>query len=741
MLLYKTMLSDILVFQENRPRRTLFLFIVQNYQVIVGFCITLILLLSVLRHASLWIASWIFIYLLYRLILVRFFLLSTKLGYRLHTVHIARSLILLIGVTVFIGYIYLFTDFLNKNNTTDTLWLLYAMALFIVCQYGTTTFLLAIIFGFCPTSLLFLQYAKYGELNFVILSDWAVKILWLSLLAFIVHVLTRYISNIFADLRLISDVQHKILEAGADIQEDKLLDIVVRKIADNFCYPHVNIFEKQPDLSLKCVASSSAVKLVENEFVLEAGKGIIGSVVQKGESHVTNNVENDSYYVSHSTFSDTKAELAVPIRIGNEIKGVLDIQDKRKNIFIDQDKELMEILADYVGKAWNNIQLMREKEQIDKTIHSVATRFLSEYKPSSTSFEIAQAAYEELKADVVVLYERNVASGELNVNAYVGTLRFPKYFKSTVDNTYHLVNRILSSSDDYYFHESVAFEGPQNRVFELSDKQIARGYPPFAEREGVVSRAILRLKVAGIDMGVIFLNYRKPHSFQENERRRLRAFSYFAALAIRKAQIQQQRIESERQELASLLHDKPKNQACIIADLVSKVLTDSQLEDKHQKLLRIAYEAVEDLKDNLRYLETTWKNLPTNDLRREIEKAVDIVRTAYDINLDVKYEGYSPMLPSTVVTEFLLILNEAFLNVYEHANATRVQLRVTSTEEKIDIVIEDDGRGFDIREGSGSGIMNMEMRAKRIRGKLKIETAPGSGTRIMITIPGLYEVE
>lgn len=83
----------------------------------------------------------------------------------------------------------------------------------------------------------------------------------------------------------------------------------------------------------------------------------------------------------------------------------------------------------------------------------------------------------------------------------------------------------------------------------------------------------------------------------------------------------------------------------------------------------------------------------------------------------------------------LLFVKEALHNVLRHAAASRVVLRIQSNTSSWCIQIEDDGRGFCLDNPGGSQLDKLYARARRLHGELVIETQPGAGTRLTLSIP------
>ena len=97
-------------------------------------------------------------------------------------------------------------------------------------------------------------------------------------------------------------------------------------------------------------------------------------------------------------------------------------------------------------------------------------------------------------------------------------------------------------------------------------------------------------------------------------------------------------------------------------------------------------------------------------------------------------------LPLDVELVLYRIVQEALSNVAKHANASRVEARLTRRGRSLRLVIEDDGCGFDVEaakssRGSGLGLFGMEERLALIGGSVLVESAVGRGTRISAEAP------
>ncbi|MBV9455404.1 MAG: ATP-binding protein [Rubrobacter sp.] len=98
--------------------------------------------------------------------------------------------------------------------------------------------------------------------------------------------------------------------------------------------------------------------------------------------------------------------------------------------------------------------------------------------------------------------------------------------------------------------------------------------------------------------------------------------------------------------------------------------------------------------------------------------------------------GDSP-LPSRVEVGLYRICQEAMTNVARHAEAEHVAIQLVATPEQVRLAVEDDGRGFDASEISTGhhGLVGMNERAKMLGGSFDLQSNPGTGTRIQVTVP------
>ncbi len=94
------------------------------------------------------------------------------------------------------------------------------------------------------------------------------------------------------------------------------------------------------------------------------------------------------------------------------------------------------------------------------------------------------------------------------------------------------------------------------------------------------------------------------------------------------------------------------------------------------------------------------------------------------------------LVPQAHTPDIINIVREAISNSLRHGAARRITLRAERSDDSLALAVMDDGAGFDPDAGkAGHGLANMEARAASLGGSVRVTTAPGKGTRVLLTLP------
>ena len=217
------------------------------------------------------------------------------------------------------------------------------------------------------------------------------------------------------------------------------------------------------------------------------------------------------------------------------------------------------------------------------------------------------------------------------------------------------------------------------------------------------------------------------------EQARLRAFGAGALQAA----------EDERLRIARDLHDDTAQRlaALLVRLRVARGMADVEkrerlLDELHGEILGTA-DAVRRIARGLRppSLDEVGLESAVRGLARSIREAHGL-----EVEVDTRSGTEGARLRPDAELALYRIVQEALSNVVRHAQATRVRIRLQWRDERMVIVVEDDGRGFDPDgqsdpRGRGLGLLGMAERARYLGGRLGIESSHGRGTRVTVEVP------
>jgi len=130
-------------------------------------------------------------------------------------------------------------------------------------------------------------------------------------------------------------------------------------------------------------------------------------------------------------------------------------------------------------------------------------------------------------------------------------------------------------------------------------------------------------------------------------------------------------------------------------------------------------------------------------LRAAVEEmATDYARRVEGLSIQVDLGDWNPDLDTVLESELYWLIKESLNNAVKHAQAGRIRLKLERRGRYVMMGVADDGRGFRVpaldREPTGpehSGLHRMWLRAQALGGRLAIESAPGHGTRLELSVP------
>jgi PAS domain S-box-containing protein len=200
--------------------------------------------------------------------------------------------------------------------------------------------------------------------------------------------------------------------------------------------------------------------------------------------------------------------------------------------------------------------------------------------------------------------------------------------------------------------------------------------------------------------------------------------------------------EEERRRIARELHDGIGQTLTALAvglRSVEQALRRETQASRLQRLRQMASDAVREASLIARGLRPSV--LDDAGLEEALRQYVADFRNLYGIAADLHVEDRATgRLPGRVETALYRIVQEAMTNAAKHSAARHVSVLLKNRPPVAEVIVEDDGCGFELAERSGSarkglGLQGMRERAALLEGTLEIESSPGRGTSVYARIP------
>lgn len=260
--------------------------------------------------------------------------------------------------------------------------------------------------------------------------------------------------------------------------------------------------------------------------------------------------------------------------------------------------------------------------------------------------------------------------------------------------------------------------------------------------EGIQSFAHFPIVVDGKVVALFNVAYTRPNALTKDSVRLFTALVNRASLSIANMELFEQTkdlaVMEERNRLARDLHDSAKQKAFAALAQLGTVngmtrTIPTEVSPHLSEAETLIYEVIQELNfliQEIYPIALQEKGLQTT-LREYIfewEHRNDTV-----VNLTIQNDHTLPLETEQAVYR---VIQESLANISRHSRAKRADISLVYDNEILQVVIADDGRGFDMNQkAKGMGFRSMRERIGSIRGTLQVQSAPGQGTRLIIQIP------
>src|SRR4051794_27956681 len=472
---------------------------------------------------------------------------------------------------------------------------------------------------------------------------------------------------------------------------------------------------------------------------LPSGRGVLGVLIEEPQplrlTDVNAHPRSYGFPLAHPPMTTF---LGVPIVIETRAWGNLYLTEKDGGeAFSEDDEEAAIVLAGWAAIAIANARLYREvserRDELERAIRGLET---------TTEISRALGGVTDLDRVLELVVKRSRALLDARA-AEIALVDGDEFVIAAVagEGVEGLRGRRVLISDS--LAASAMQSGRAQRFTELPPDSFAAR--EMGARTAIVTPMLFRNRPVGFL--VVMDRMSGGRAFGEDDERLLQAFAASAAIAVATAQTAGDEAlrrsieasESERSRWARELHDETLQQLAGLRVLLAGARRSGDAE----RAFAAIDEAVELLGDgiaDLRALITELRPAALDELGAQAALETLVARVAQQSGLEIDLETDLGETAERYVDEIesttYRLVQEGLTNVVKHAKATRVEVRVTDLDDTLEILLRDDGSGFETNEnGSGFGLIGMRERVALVHGTLDVESAPGSGTTLRARIP------
>jgi signal transduction histidine kinase len=495
---------------------------------------------------------------------------------------------------------------------------------------------------------------------------------------------------------------------------------------------------------------------------LRVGEGITGWVARAGKPARVGDVSQDPRYIALRR--NVRSELAVPLEVNGEVRGVLNVDSDRKDAFTADDQELLEALAVQAARVIHNTWLyeqLRLKAGLFESLANVSRTINSTLNLDDALRVITREASVLMQAKMCSLMMMDERQEWLDLRASYGA------------------GEAYLSKPRLGVHESLlGVVVRRKKPLQVENVQVSTRYQnvEVARREGLVSLLSVPLLFAGEAIGTLSVYTGRPYNFSNEEVRILSALAELSAIAIEKARLYERIVDVEEQLrrneklsalglLAAEVAHEIRNPLTVMKMLYHSLDLKFPAEDPRAKDTRILGEKIDHLnkivEQILNFARTSEPKLAPVSLNLLIDELGLLVRHKLknqNIQWVTKLQSDLPSIlgdAAQLEQVFLnLILNAA--EAMPHGGTLTIVSRVAGTEagdgspSHVAVEVKDTGEGMSEeqqqraftsllnttkRSGTGLGLAIVRRVVEAHHGKLVLRSKAGKGTNICIELP------
>ena len=517
-----------------------------------------------------------------------------------------------------------------------------------------------------------------------------------------------------------------------------------------------------PNTNLLEIHASTGLTASASQRRLRIGEGLTGWVASTGRAARVDDVAVDPRYVGIRP--DTRSELAVPLEVNGETRGVLNVDSDRVAAFSAADEELLMELATQAAKVIRNTWLyeqLRLKARLFETLTSVGQAINSTLSVDEALQVIVRETCQLMRAKMCSLLLLDDSQTRLELRASHGAGRAYRD-KPALDLDESLLGVVVR----------------RQRPLQIQNVQTSGRYQhvDVARQEGFVSLVSVPLNFSGKAIGTLNVYTAEQYNFSNEEISILSALAELSAIAIEKARLYERTVDVEEQLrrneklsalglLAAEVAHEIRNPLTVMKMLYHSLDLNFPASDARSKDARIIGEKIEHLNRIVERVLDLSRNaepsLSPVDLNSVVEELALLVRHKLR-NQGIEFvQELAPDLPR--VTGDPTQLEQALLNLVFNAveampRGGRLSIRTSviapaksrGVPEAVIVEVEDSGEGMREDEqakaftsllnttktrGTGLGLAIVGRIIEAHQGTIRVQSQRGKGTTMTVSLP------
>ncbi len=486
--------------------------------------------------------------------------------------------------------------------------------------------------------------------------------------------------------------------------------------------------------SLKVIASAGRSESLLHQDAMPIHGSLTGYAFRSREPVISNDVENDPRLAEDlRTASVLHSLLIVPLVVRESSIGVLLVSDRTGGPFTNEDQRLLSLFADQAAAAIEHAQLHKQAQhQIAElaALHRISTVISSSLEIE----EVFSAIYQEIRQ-------------VMTADAFLIGLVRPD---GLVD-----LDFIIDGGQRYAPRHAFELSPAMNRAkterrpVVIGDVR-GTGTPPMhtvghpqTRVRSIVTAPLLK----GNDViGLLSAQSYELNKYSDGDAQLLMTIGNHAVVAVDHARLYRQAqslaIAEERNRLAREIHDTlAQGLIGIILHLERLDLKlmgdDASTRDLLERALVLARSNLEEARRSVHDLRAA--PLEGRTLLEAFHRMIEDLREERLFAVDLRAPMSLPLFAARVETALFRVVQEAISNCRKHAQCSAIALDIDLENDVLSLVVTDNGLGFDLDEArrvpDRFGLSSMFERVTQIGGTLDIQSRPGRGTSVNLSIP------